>query len=564
MTAKRIFIGFAIWSLVLLAWPSASAEIRASVDPSIVEEMESVRVTLRVEGTNQTEKLDLTAFEQDFEVLGTNTSSRFRNINGQVQSWVEYHINLRPRRAGELEIPSLRIGNQQSRALMITVRALAAEVKEAIERMIFFETDIAPNPVYVQAQTVLTRRLYYSSGVQIYSDLPEVPAIADAVVIAVGETATSTVVRDGQRYGVYEQRYAIFPEKSGELRIPEISVTSSVRLRTKGRTRRSGIRVSTDELIVDVKPIPAEYPADQPWLSGRDVSLSEIWEPTDPSFEVGEPVRRTLTIEVAGNTGSSIPPIAMQLPDLMFKQYPEPERLHDNNGGTEILGSREQTYSIIPIAPGVVTVPDLRLTWWDTVDERLRESVLPGRTVTVIGDPAVTQTPVPGSSLEVDLTPTTTQPPPDSAATYPLWLVSLTLFGFIGWFTTYLVARHKRSAPSKPSSSTATRPVAANVAPNTLRTLRSAAKDGEVSAMRAAFIAHLSAVWQTGPAETVRRIEQFAQGHELMTALNRALYSDGERVEISRKQLLDTAAALSRATTLKARNELPELYPSSA
>ena len=82
--------------------------------------------------------------------------------------------------------------------------------------------------------------------------------------------------------------------------------------------------------------------------------------------------------------------------------------------------------------------------------------------------------------------------------------------------------------------------------------------------MRAAFIAHLSAVWQTGPAETVRRIEQSANGHELMTALNRALYSDGERVEISGKQLLDTAAALSRATTAKAPNELPELYPSSA
>ena len=560
--AERISIGFAIWSVCVLAWPaSASAEIRASVDPSVVEEMESVRVTLRVEGSNKTENLDLTALERDFEVLGTNTSSQFRSINGQVQSWVEYHINLRPRRAGELEIPSLKIGNQQSRALTITVRALEQDVKEAIERMIFFETDITPNPVYVQAQTVLTRRLYYSSGVQIYSDLPDVPTITDAVVIAVGETATSTVVRDGQRYGVYEQRYAIFPEKSGELRIPEISVTSSVRLRTRGRTRRSGIRVSTDELVVDVKPIPAEYPIDQPWLSGKDVSLREIWEPTDPSFEVGEPVRRTLTVEVVGNTGSSIPPIAMQLPDLMFKQYPEPERLRDNNGDTEILGSREQTYSIIPIAPGVVTVPDLRLTWWDTVHERLRESVLPGRTVTVIGEPAVKPTTVAQSSLEVDSTPITTQPPSDSEAAYPLWLVSLTLFGFVGWFTTYLVTSRKRS---KPSTSTATRPVAANVASNTLRALRAAVRNGEVGAMRAAFIAHLSAVWQTGPAETVRHIEQSADGHELMTALNRALYSDGERVEISGKQLLDTAAALSRATTAKDSNDLPELYPSSA
>ena len=38
--------------------------------------------------------------------------------------------------------------------------------------MVFFQTQLSRNPVYVQAETVLLRRLFYSQGVQIYSDLP--------------------------------------------------------------------------------------------------------------------------------------------------------------------------------------------------------------------------------------------------------------------------------------------------------------------------------------------------------------------------------------------------------
>ncbi len=564
MNAGMPTVAAAITCACLLTWSGAAwAEIRASVEPSTVEEMESVRVTLRVEGSNQTEKLDLAALEENFEVLGTNTSSQFRSINGRVLSWVEYHINLRPRRTGDIPIPSLTIGGQQSPPLEITVRALEQDVKDTIKRMIFFETEISPNPVYVQAQTILTRRLYYvSTGVQIYSDLPDVPEVADAVVIPVGETATSTIERDGQRYGVYEQRYAIFPEKSGTLRIPEISVTSSVRLRTKGRTRRSGIRVSTEEVIVDVKPMPAGYPADQPWLSGKDVSITESWEPTDPSFEVGEPVRRVLTVAVAGNTGSSIPPVVMQLPEQHFKQYPEPEQLSDDNAGAEILGSRKQIYSIIPVAPGVITLPELRITWWDTVNERVRESVLPDRRVTVVGDPAVVQVEQPP---EVGLT-RTSQPelPSDEQLDYPLWLVGLTVIGFIGWLITYLVMQRKPTADGATvRQKTLVYPEPEpSVALNTWRTLKSAAKGDDAGAMRTALITHLSKHWQTESTETVRRIEQSADGHEIMTALNRALYSEEGGVEVDGKALLDTAASLSRSTPPKNPNDLPELYPS--
>ncbi len=101
-----------------------------------------------------------------------------------------------------------------------------------------------------------------------------------------------------------------------------------------------------------------------------------------------------------------------------------------------------------------------------------------------------------------------------------------------------------------------------SVALNTWRALKSAAKGDDASAMRAALITHLSKHWQTESTETVHRIEQSADGHEIMTALNRALYSEEGGMEVDGKALLDTAASLSRSAPPKNPNDLPELYPS--
>ena len=215
--------------LLITGFPAlATADVVTSLSANTVDEMESLTLTIRASGDNKVQAVDSTPLEANFEVLNSNTNSQFRSINGRVQSWVEYQFVLRPRGTGTLTVPSLTIGNSKSEPLTVRVRAMDPAVREAIEAMVFFETTAEPQRVYVQAQSVLTRKLYYTNGVQIYSDLPGAPEIADAVVIPLGATIPGTEVRDGRTYGVVEQRFAIFPERSGTLSIPEISVTSSI------------------------------------------------------------------------------------------------------------------------------------------------------------------------------------------------------------------------------------------------------------------------------------------------------------------------------------------------
>ena len=542
---------------LMFAAQFAGAAVSAHVDPPVVDEMESVRLTLRADGSNQAESLDLSALERDFEVLGTNTSSQFQSINGQVQSWVEYQVNLRPKRAGTLEIPAIAIAGQQSRPLTVTVRPLAPEVKQAIGRMVFFEVDVSPNPVYVQAQALLTRRLYYASGVQIYSDLPGVPNIQNAVVIPVGETRSSTEVRPEGRYGVLEQRYAIFPERSGSLLVPEISVTSSVRIQSSGRTRRSGIRVSTPEIRLDVLGVPASYPADQPWLPARQVSIRDVWERENLTFDLGEPVRRTLTIEAIGNTGSAIPPVQLGLPENLFKQYPEPVEINENAAvaAAVVVGTREQPYSVVPVAPGTAQLPELRLTWWDTVNERVRVATASAATVRIAGDPLTSlETPAASAQAESRPEPTATEPQPTAVdfTAYPIWLVALTLFAFAGWAATWLTMRRTNSRQQPQPTASGTE--------HSWKALAAACRQGDAKTMRDAWIRHLGACWNTTPDRTVTIIRRHHDGQRLLDRLNRRLYSPDATPSVDGKEIIDATRAMHKPAPGAHSASLPELH----
>ena len=78
------------------------AELRAALSSDEIDELDSVQLVVRDLGTRQSETPDLSPLDDDFHVLGVNTSSQYRFVNGRAQSWVDYQITLQPKRTGEL------------------------------------------------------------------------------------------------------------------------------------------------------------------------------------------------------------------------------------------------------------------------------------------------------------------------------------------------------------------------------------------------------------------------------------------------------------------------------
>lgn len=557
--------------LALLAWlpAAASAELRASVEPSIIDELDHARLTIRITGSRDTGGLDLQPLEHDFEVITTQTASQYRSVNGRVESWVEYQIMLRPKRAGELTIPPIAVGTDFTRALTLQVRGLDAELRHAINRMAFFETELTTNPVYVRAQTVMIRRLYYSSAAHIYSDLPGFPEIADAVVTPLGQATSTTTVRDGQRYGVIEQRFAIFPEQSGTMTIPAVSMTSSVRLETAGRTRRSGVRIATDPVQLEVLPIPAEYPANQPWLPAENVLISEVWEPTSTHMEVGDPVRRVLRTRVAGNVSSIIPPLDPSLPESHFQSYPEPAELMDDADGARVNGSRVQSYDLIATAPGAVSIPAVEMVWWDVAGHQVRTSRAPARSLRITGT-VPPQLPVDEPATAVDLPPAEPDseldvrreqvPWPGPERRRALWLLLLGATAGIAalWVLGRVLGNWRAVAYDRST------PAAGNSERARWRALRHACRQGDQAAMHRALLAYLRSHFAASVPEALSRFREHGHG-ELLQRLNAGLYqpaadASGGARPVTGRELLRAVRDLRRHRTRRNSDPLPALY----
>ena len=372
--------------LVISIWSTASsAELSTRLSRSSIDELESVQLTIRANGTRSVEELDLSELEKNFQVLNTNTSSQYQYINGNEQSWVDYQITLKPRIAGTLTIPSLTIGNEISLPLTLKVRPISQSLRDEINQLVFFEVETSKESVYVQEQLLFTRRLVYSNGVQLYNEIPGPPKIANALVLILGETRSGTTERNGKKYGVVEQRFAIFPEMSGKLEIPAIDITASVRLIERGKVSRKGVRVSTTDLLVNVMPVPEAYPNEAPWLPAQAIILTQTLEPGVSKANVGDTLQRRIQVRIDGNTGSILPSLNAQPSESLFSIYPTAPSIKDDTSGDSVIGFRTESSSIVPLRPGQLSLGETSITWWDTVSNEVRISVLADSRISAAG-----------------------------------------------------------------------------------------------------------------------------------------------------------------------------------
>jgi len=376
-----------LYFLVLLVGlvSPARAELVTRLSAAQIDETQTLELTIRTDSRDAEGTPDLSGVAKDFEILTKRTSSQYRVINGNVQAWTDWIIALRPLRVGTLTIPALSYRGEQSKPLTLRVVALDPKLKQEMGDRVFFETSIEPEAPYVQAQLVFVRRLLYADGTQIYGEMPDTPVVEDAVVIPLGNATSSQVTRGDKRFGMIEQRYALFPERSGELTIPGATVSGSVRMRINGRLRRNGVRIVAEPINLDVRPIPADYPPDKPWLPATRVDLVEAWDKSPPTFTLGAPLTQTLIVRADAATGSIIPPLDYAIPESHFRSYPEQPDIVDNQRGLGLIGTRSQTWSLIPTSTGSITLPMVELTWFDTRREEVRVSRLASRSLSVSG-----------------------------------------------------------------------------------------------------------------------------------------------------------------------------------
>ena len=149
---------------------------------------------------------------------------------------------------------------------------------------------------------------------------------------------------------------------------------------------RKTVRVGTQEQRITVRPIPAEYPSDQPWLPAIAVTATVDFEPSPAqTVNVGDTIARVLTVTVIGNTGTSVPPTTHTPNEREFRIYQQPTNIENETFGENLVGYRVETVNLVPIMPGALGVPGTTITWWNTDTESVMTTDIQRRALSVTG-----------------------------------------------------------------------------------------------------------------------------------------------------------------------------------
>jgi len=497
--------------LLLCTATAQATELTASVDRSRLNSGETVELTLETDDVTQFGKPDLTALEPLFEVRGTRQVNQLNTLNGANRATTRWIITLLPKENGSVVIPPLQLGEAQSQP--ITVQVIESDTRESKNSLdpVFIEASLDQSSVYVQAQAILTLRIYHS--VSLYDDSSLTPLhIADARIEQLGDTRTYEKDLNGVRHGVIEMRYAIYPQHSGLLTIaPQtfsatlVDTQPSQDANAQGPKPGKMMRVSSAEIPLTVKPKPLTYPVDAPWLPARSLSLSESWNPEPEHTQVGDSLTRSLTLKVEGLASSQLP--ALPATDVAgLRRYPDQPVLSNQSSERGLIGSREEREALVPNRSGAIDLPTVDVVWWNTFEDHLEHSSLPARTLQVANNP----------SLQIDTPAGTLQP--SSVDNDVLWwwklstliLACTTLLGFGLWWRARWQPAIHRAAQTGPS-------------PRTLMDdIKRASQANDPQATRQALDA-----WARQQPETLADMAaRFVPLSDALDGLNGALYSE--------------------------------------
>ena len=364
---------------LLLAHTASAGTLTATVDRKTITENDSFRLFLRYDEQVAFGQPDLTVLKKDFRVLNQQRSNQFRSMNGKTVSFTEWTLMLSPIRTGTLVIPPVEFDGQSSQEIEVTVNELSQSVKDQIAKEFFFDIEVDNLSTYVQAQVIYTEKLYYSVNHE-DATLSEFK-VTDAHIMPLGEVRQYNTNINGQRMGVYERRFAIFAEESGEMVIPGQKFSANIVNSYNRWSRGRPVTVIAEPIRINVKSTPASYPQ-APWLPSPQITISDRWSKPYSEWQVGEPVTRTVTINAKGLSGSQLP--ELNLPTVEgLKYYPDQSEHNDTTDTQGIEGFLQQSLAIVPTQSGRVSIPEMRIPWWNVEANRLEYAILPTQTVTV-------------------------------------------------------------------------------------------------------------------------------------------------------------------------------------
>ncbi len=572
LNLRRLLIILTLCLATMVASDSYAA-LTAKVDRTVLDSNETLRAELRYDGQVFTGEPDFGPLTKDFEVLSNSRQQNYSNVNGKTESYTAWTLELRPKRAGILLIPSLTFKKEVSNAIELRVRAAPSNSSaNPGTQPIYTETTVDANTPYVGQQIILTHRLYTSVQLRDFA-LSEL-AIDKAVLHRLGDTQYQKVI-NGRNYLVLEVKYAIFPQSEGPLIIPSLRFGAyEVNNRSQfGVFNNRGNQIVRDtepkSLVVAARPPQASIDG---WMPSTSVTMEQRWSGDIDSVTVGEPVTRTITIRAEGLSAAQITPL-QEPQGNNYRGYPDQPQLDEIVTTNGLTATRIESLALVPNNSGEITLPPVELIWWDTNSNKRRVASLPSITLQVSpsenNDIAANNNNVMEGANDVMITLASDASKPKvsfmtnlSLALNAL-LMTLIVTLLIGRKRTALAARSQQAALSSDSARLNLK--------KQLRAIESEAKDDNLMAMREAILRWGKTLFAENPPSTLKSLGDLLGNpriSQLFAQLDEQLYQHN-RVPATTLDVALLLASLKKesnfsresASKSKSGKALQSLYP---
>ncbi len=229
---------------------------------------------------------------------------------------------------------------------------------------------ITPPKPYLQEEIVQVVRVIAPHPFEeLVLDLPTIP---DAEIVTLQQPRNRKFQTYGGEGYIYETRRAIFPKKSGELRIPPVRISGSIGI---SRNEKKPFVLRSEGKVMDVRPPPDAFTEDW-WLVARDVKIDQGWSQSLETLRVGDRVTRSISVTVAGVTGAHLPELEQGRSTGLTVLPGRTERSTEITPGG-VVGKIERTFDIRVDVDQPINISPVRVVWWNTNTEIERRSAAP-------------------------------------------------------------------------------------------------------------------------------------------------------------------------------------------
>jgi hypothetical protein len=378
-----------------------SGEFIANVSDAQVYLNQNFSLSLTLKDTSPKEAPIISSLNNHFLIHSQQQSSSTTIINGKVSSSITWNLSLTPKTEGLVEIPSITVNTEEGSLSTepITLNVIKGLTSPSTIDSVGLNTITKVSNASPYKNEPFIYTAFLTSKMPLYNVQIQKIQLEDAIVELLEEPKLEEKVIGGVSFNVVEFSYLITPLKTGSIKIAPIAIQGAIPEKKKtqssfpfngnldpfaimqGFDRFKSFTLMTEEIDLNVQSPILEV---SPWLPAKELTLEEVW-PENQVIRVDEPFSRTFVIKGEGIKVSQLPHLeGLQNKSSIFNVYADkPEEVEKISKGI-IQSTRKEHYTFIPQESGTWVLPEISITWWDTINKETKTSILPARKVAIL------------------------------------------------------------------------------------------------------------------------------------------------------------------------------------